>query len=184
MSLTFAPASRSGQVRSGLSPGGRWIRTFGSPFGNDDFRFRTIGGADAWLAGGGLEFAPDSPLGEDGFELSVPGDTIKVLRSLHVVPANIKSARTSSETGEPAVGDRLPIVAHRMNGGGHRRPARSPPRSGDPADRYAMQVLMKLWGARGTESLQTPRWREMDSNFRYRGTKAAAFADLADSAGP
>jgi hypothetical protein len=43
---------------------------------------------------------------------------------------------------------------------------------------------MKLWGARGTESLQTPRWREMDSNFRYRGTKAATFADLADSAGP
>jgi hypothetical protein len=129
-------------VRSGLAAGGRWIRTFGSPFGNDDFRFRTIGGADAWLAGGGLEFAPDSPLGEDGFELSVPGDTIKVLRSLHVVPANAKSARTSSDTGEPAVGDRLPIVAHRMNGGGHRRPARSPPWSGDPAERYAMRVLV------------------------------------------
>jgi Winged helix-turn helix len=91
-----------------------------------------------------VRFAHDSALGEDGFELSVPGDTIKVLRSLHVVPANIKSARTSSETGEPAVGDRLPIVAHRMNGGGHRRPARSPPRSGDPADRYAMRVLIDV----------------------------------------
>ena len=87
-------------------------------------------------------FVADSALGEDGFELSVPGDTIKVLRSLHVVPANAKSARTSSDTGEPAVGDRLPIVAHRMNGGGHRRPARSPPWSGDPAERYAMRVLV------------------------------------------
>jgi hypothetical protein len=77
-------------------------------------------------------FVADSALWEDGFELSVPGDTIKVLRSLHVVPANAKSARTSSDTGEPAVGDRLPIVAHRMNGAGHRRPARSPPWSGDP----------------------------------------------------
>ena len=95
-----------------------------------------------WLKVGSRKFALDSSLGEDGFELSVPGDTIKVLRSLHVVPANIKSARTSSETGEPAVGDRLPMVAHRMNGVGHRRPARSPPRSGDLADRYAMRVLV------------------------------------------
>ena len=31
-----------------------------------------IGGADAWLAGGGVEFAPDSPLEGDGFELPVP----------------------------------------------------------------------------------------------------------------
>jgi hypothetical protein len=70
-----------------------------------------------WLKVGSRKFALDSSLGEDGFELSVPGDTIKVLRSLHVVPANIKSARTSSDTGAPAVGDRLPVVAHRMNGG-------------------------------------------------------------------
>jgi hypothetical protein len=28
---------------------------------------------------------------------------------------------------------------------------------------------MKLWGARGTESLQTPRWRGLDSNFQYAG---------------
>jgi hypothetical protein len=66
----------------------------------------------------------------------------KVLRSLHVVPANVKSARTSGDTGEPAVGDGLPVVAHRMNGGGHRRPARSSSRSGDPADRYAMRALV------------------------------------------
>jgi hypothetical protein len=28
------------QVRTRLSAGGRWFRTSGSPFGNDDFRFR------------------------------------------------------------------------------------------------------------------------------------------------
>jgi hypothetical protein len=30
----------------------------------------------------------------------------------------------------------------------------------------------------GTESSQTPRWREMDSNFWYRGTKAVDFRSI------
>jgi hypothetical protein len=30
----------------------------------------------------------------------------------------------------------------------------------------------------GTESSQTLRWREMDSNFRYRGTKAVDFRSI------
>jgi hypothetical protein len=28
------------------------------------------------------------------------------------------------------------------------------------------------------QSLQTPRWREMDSNFWYRGTKAVNFRSI------
>ena len=30
----------------------------------------------------------------------------------------------------------------------------------------------------GTDSLQTHRWREMDSNFWYRGTKAVDFRSI------
>jgi hypothetical protein len=40
---------------------------------------------------------------------------------------------------------------------------------------------MKLWGARGTESLQTPRWREMDSNPRSPGYGEALRADSLSS---
>jgi hypothetical protein len=85
--------------------------------------------------------ARDSPLQEDGFELSVPGDTVKVLRSVHVVPANVKSAERSSDTGEPC--GRRPPASSRPSDErrGPRRPARSSPRSGT-ADRYAMRVLV------------------------------------------
>jgi len=36
---------------------------------------------------------------------------------------------------------------------------------------------------RGTESLQTRRWREVDSNFWYRGTKARDFHNIPGIAG-
>ena len=35
----------------------------------------------------------------------------------------------------------------------------------------------------GTESLPTPRWREMDSNFWYRGTRAVDFRSIPGMAG-
>ena len=37
--------------------------------------------------------------------------------------------------------------------------------------------------SRGTESSQTLRWRETDSNFRYRGAKAADFRSIPGIAG-
>ena len=37
--------------------------------------------------------------------------------------------------------------------------------------------------ARGTESLQTLSWREMDSNFWYRGRKARDFRNIPEAAG-
>src|SRR5208282_1994345 len=36
---------------------------------------------------------------------------------------------------------------------------------------------------RGTESLLTHRWREMDSNFWYRGRKARDFRNIPEAAG-
>jgi hypothetical protein len=119
------------RVRTRLSAGGSRIRTLGPRHRQARFapRFREI------------TLARDSPLQEDGFELSVPGDTIKVLRSLHVDPANVKSAERSSDTGEPC-GRRSPASSRPSDERrGPRRPVRSPPRSGT-ADRYAMRVLV------------------------------------------
>jgi hypothetical protein len=71
-----ADRRRSGQVRTRLRAGGRWIRTLGPPVEDG-----------AWTASeklrevpaGQLRFAPDSPLEGDGFELPIPRE--KYLRS-------------------------------------------------------------------------------------------------------
>jgi hypothetical protein len=41
-----------------------------------------------------------------------------------------------------------------------------------------IRCKLAVRGSRGTEGLQTLRWREMDSNFRYRSTKAVDFRSI------
>lgn len=52
----------------------------------------------------------------------------------------------------------------------------------EPSGKPRAQFL-KLEAPHGTDSSQTPRWREMDSNYWYRGTKAVNFRSIPGIAG-
>ena len=46
-----------------------------------------------------------------------------------------------------------------------------------------MKPTPQMGAASMRSSFLTPRWREMDSNFRYRGTKAVYFCSIPGVAG-